>query len=617
VIPEVNSQTMKLNINPVLKLLLVILLVLSTYYILIELIYSLYIIPQELTSKRVRIRSFARILETAILGYAFLLFYLVSKRKLFSFATVVLFYVVFITSSVVKITYLNNPIFPVDFKQVDDLIRTKEVFLQFLPMILISLFFIFFIARIMYVWSKKERRFWAREILLIILLTSPVIFITLQPVTVESFLREKKVFLRKNADQVKLSIQSGMLNYFMQSLFLTGNYKEPPGYNKHRIVSIIQQYNLANVTNTNTESAPANIIVLLVESLTDPYELGWKTTFDPLENFRNYREKYHKYSLLSPVLGGKSINAEFEALTGLSCVFTPPSSLPFREAVSSNIPSIPNQLKPHNYKSTAIQQVKMNGFGYERIFNYLGFDEVISMKQYTGIEKDHLNRYSSVDALFKEVIRVSEASQKSFVYAFSNTTHSPWHEDHFPNTKLKLITTENVSKRVQQSINGYINAINDFDLALKQLIEHFEKKSEKTLIIVAGDHQPHMSSYRKMHASDDGTYTNQVLNEYTVPMLIWSNYSLEPPKEKIYSMNKLPALLFSIINIEPEGMIQLTLKLKNSIPVFGKIMTEGNVLVKNDETRYSQLVLDYELLQYDILYGNNYYQEYFELSKKD
>ena len=102
---------------------------------------------------------------------------------------------------------------------------------------------------------------------------------------------------------------------------------EPKNYSMALVEKIFNEYNKKpKLVNLNE---PPNVIIFFIEAFSDPMKIGLETSYDVIPNFRKLSEQHTSGSVFSPVLGGRSANAEFELLTGLSMRFVTKGSIPY------------------------------------------------------------------------------------------------------------------------------------------------------------------------------------------------------------------------------------------------------------------------------------------------
>lgn len=161
-------------------------------------------------------------------------------------------------------------------------------------------------------------------------------------------------------------------------------------------------------------------------------------------------------------------------------------------------------------------------------------------------------------------------------------------------------------------VKTYINALHYSDALFADLIAHFSTRKEKTLIVMLGDHQPFLEGYRqkawqRMVEKYRDNEVTKVLANYWVPVALWSNY--ERPEEKFeYSMNFLPSYLIEQLGLIPSGFYKLNRILRDKIGVLSWVVKDPDGGYSFPiPFKYRPLARDYELIQYDILNGEDYF----------
>ena len=559
-----------------------------------------------ITKKVIYINTIAWFFEALILLFTTMVLLLLTRRKYLAFFITFLLYIIFLIINVIKIRYLATPLYPIDFSQLGDLFKTWELFKIFLPALIIMVIIIAAILRIGY---KKERVI-NGNIFLINLLVATVLLtgVLFYRENIEVELRSLGIYHKKNANLPRRGLKYGYLTNFVQAGLFTSQSKQPAHYGFAQIQKIVQKYDLNTPIERDDEhQKPDNIIVLLIESFTDPADFGWQFSTNPVATFHALKESFPSGHIYSPVFGGKSINAEFELMTGMSNRFTPIESMPYQEFVKRNIPSLPRTFKQANYTTNTIQVIKFKGFGYGKIYEYLGVDNKISLADKEKYALDPTGKFTSSEEIAKEIIALTNNQKSSFVFSFPNSSHSPWLIDDYPDSNIFLQNGSDA--RLDHEISAYANAINHTDVILKNLIKHFRHSPEKTIIITMGDHQPGLHGYNRNYSYDQrySDYINMILKNYKVPISVWSNYTDFGARKIHMSMNLLPSYILDLADIQLKGFMKFNNIIRNRMNIVTHIIQrEDGIFSQDFPTEYKDLINDYEMLQYDLLFGENY-----------
>lgn len=574
----------------------------SVYYILcfaLSGLFYFFIAPElEITKRSVSLHTYAWMIESFIVWIVALVILLITKRKVLSLSLSLFFYIVFLVSNVIKIRYLATPIYLIDFTQLGDLLKTWEVFKVFLPFLIGTTVFMFFVI----FWGyRKEQATKKHSMSTLIVVIGIFSFLAVFHKGIEKSFRSIGVFHKKNANLAYRGLKYGYLTNFIQAGFFVVKQSVPARYGSDEIYRLVKKYQLNVPLNNTIELKADNVIVLLVESFTDPLDFGWQFSKDPIPSFR--KSKIAK--VMSPVYGGKSINSEFELMTGMSNQFTPIESLPYQEFIDHEVPGMVESFKSDKFTTNTIQVVRFKGFGYGKIYDYLGVDKKISLAGDNIVKKDPTGKFASSEDIANEVINVTKQQESSFVFAFPNSSHSPWFLQDYPNTDILLSNPNANDKRFEDEISAYANAMNHTDDILKRLFAVFKNSDEKTIIIMLGDHQPGMHGYNQKYQVDDryGEYINHILKNYMVPITVWSNYR-EIQAQNVLSMNFLPSYILELAGVEIKGFMKFNHIIRNKVEVFSHIIKGKNGLYHQDVPNdLEEIINDYRMLQYDILFG--------------
>ncbi len=175
----------------------------------------------------------------------------------------------------------------------------------------------------------------------------------------------------------------------------------------------------------------------------------------------------------------------------------------------------------------------------------------------------------------------------------------------------------------KQHLKTYINAIHQADKAIGSLISYYEQENIPAVILVLGDHQPGLPEFRQEASIEllkskypdliirDRIHLRRVIRKkalkedydfykknHQVPFLVWSNINSEF-KSTHTSMNILPAILLEQAGIGKSVLYNLLSGLYKNHQELSK------KTVVNEPKKQS--IIDYEMLQYDIMVGENHY----------
>jgi len=430
---------------------------------------------------------------------------------------------------------------------------------------------------------------------------------------------------------INLSERNGYLFAFYYRMLNHRPVAEPTGYSRESIARIAAKY--SHQTEPENPVKP-DVIILFVEAFADPQQLGIETSFDPIPQFRKYASKGHSGLVLSPELGGRSANPEFELLTGLSMRFLPGKSIPYIDYVNQSFPSLAREFKANGYQTRVLHVASMSFFNYLGAYPQLGFDRHDTLFRRKDVVKDKVGRYPSENALIDEIIKLTtNTDEPAFIFSFPNSTHGPWDYEVYDQSELEVYG--DYLEDGKQHLRTYINALHEADKAIGRLIAHYEQQPQPTVIMVLGDHQPGLPEFRQSLAinyfketapemqfesreelkkmfvkqvndsdeSTNGLYLETYRKSHQVPYFIWTNFD-DQTGHKNTSMNLLSAQLLKVAGVRRSPLYNLVTKIHQQLGELDK----KTPVAEN----HRALVHEYELLHHDIISGERYYQPFID-----
>ena len=335
---------------------------------------------------------------------------------------------------------------------------------------------------------------------------------------------------------------------FTASVFNTG-ISEPAGYSKETMEAINKDGALnVSETSLSDENKP-NILFVQLESYFDPTEVEWlQFSEDPIPNLRKLYSEYSSGYFKVPSVGAGTANTEFEVLTGMSM----------------------------RYGAEALHNNTGNFYSRAQVYNHLGFDHYTS-KEFMNVLQTTPKGWATDDILVPHILESMDTTkQQDFVMTISVQGHGD-----YPTEKVlddpEIIVSGVEDEGKQNAWEYYVNEVHEMDKFAGRLIEALEKRGEPTVVVFYGDHLPTMGLEAKDMKSKYLYNTNYV---------IWDNIGLEK-KDGNYAAYQIMAEVFDRLDIHTGTFFNYHQQRKDT---------------KN-------YLADLELLQYDVLYGNQYVYE--------
>ena len=366
----------------------------------------------------------------------------------------------------------------------------------------------------------------------------------------------------------------GLPYCFMASLFNTG-INEPNDYSEETIARISKHGEITRNESDEPEEDLPNILFVQLESYFDVEEAEFFTTSkDACPNLHEMYDKYSSGYFKVPSVGAGTANTEFEVLTGMNLRYFGPGEYPYKTILKETpCESAATALESLGYGTHALHNNGGNFYSRARVFNNMGFDSFTS-KEFMNILQLTENGWSKDDILIDHIVDALDSTrQQDFVFTISVQGHGDYPEEKV--IENPEITVEGIEdEALKNKWEYYVNQVYEMDKFAGDLVNAIEKRGEPTVVVFYGDHLPTMG----LKAEDlKGRYL------YNTNYVIWDNIGLEKEDRNIPSY-QIMADVFDRLGIH-----------------------SGTVFNYHQERRQTKNYLaDLELLQYDILYGDQY-----------
>lgn len=364
----------------------------------------------------------------------------------------------------------------------------------------------------------------------------------------------------------------GLPYCFSASLFNTG-ISQPDNYSEDTMNKITDNRKMAEST-ADIEEMP-NVIFVQLESFFDTSELSQlQVSEDTCPNLRKMSEEFSSGYFKVPSVGAGTANTEFEVLTGMNLRFFGPGEYPYKTVLKhQTAESAATAFASFGYGTHALHNNGGNFYSRAKVFNNIGFDSYTS-KEFMNILQMTENGWAKDDVLLTHINdALNDTEQQDFVFAVSVQGHG-----HYPEEKLIENPRITVSGMDTEGKNNaweyYVNQVYEMDQFAGNLVKMVEMRNEPSVIVFYGDHLPTMG----LKAEDlKGKYL------YNTNYVIWDNIGLEKKDRNIPSY-------------------QIMAEVMDRIGIHA-----GTVFNYHQQRRKTKDYLaDLEVLQYDILYGDQY-----------
>lgn len=563
----------------------------------------------EFLSKNPKIAEYSQII-TILVSFLFVGIFRnwrISMGILFSLATIMMYI------NTEKIASRNTPFLPEDLAMSGEAgglasMINLERFLNMLFTIVVIIIITIIINKISkkiwhFKFSKKQKiAIFIPQIVLILICAH---FLNLHTLEIRN-LSGKGTFIKVENLETSIDFTDQAYNYRTNGFILatisnlqTKTQKQPEGYSKEAVQKIVQKYQkIAEENNKNRKKLSdekVNVIYVMSESFIDPklgkhlYDYGNK---EPIPYTQEIKKSQSSGWAASSEYGGGTANVEFEALTGLSNFFL--NSIPYTSIVPANkdTPSIVKNFNENGYKTIAMHPYNRNMYRREVVYPNLGFQEYKSADGFKNNSKIDNSKYISDESAFNEVLAELKNSQKpEFIHLVTMQNHMPYEENAYSEHNFSVNAKNGANPENAKTVQAYLEGISRSDKAMKNFLFEIEKLNEKTIVVFWGDHWPGI--YGEMFEKE--------LNKNDIrrtPLFVYSNFKKEKQDLGTSSLIYNQILALNSFDSKLSPFQYLLSDLREKYPALTK------QFIKTDEK--SDVLKDFEMIEYDILSGNKY-----------
>ena len=377
---------------------------------------------------------------------------------------------------------------------------------------------------------------------------------------------------------------------------------KPEDYSRSQVLELMEAY----PTEAGDPSVvrPTNLIVVMNESFADLtiFE-GLEASEDPTPFLHSMEENTVRGWMYSPVTGGGTASVEFEYLTGFSTVFQPPHTVAYQLYAEEGMPSLAALAGSVGYDSTAFHPYKSSGWNRPIVYEDMRFDHQLYEEDVTDpyLVRRYVSDQSDYEMLYSITDR--EEGDPAFIFNVTMQNHSSYAQGW--NNLEKTVTLSTEQRTADTTAEQYLALMRASDDALRDLITHYERSSEPTMIVFFGDHQPPLKNafYEQLYGKPlDQRTTEEVLKQYATPFFLWTNYDIQEREDVVLSPNYLGVLTAQAAGLPLTGFMNFLSRLYEELPVItpvGIITGDGQAVKREELTEEQQeWLMAYETLNY-------------------
>lgn len=417
----------------------------------------------------------------------------------------------------------------------------------------------------------------------------------------------------------------GPLVYWVDEMarFVTDREDVPSKEDVFRIAGHLSAAAKSKSKGENTyASDKRNIHLLIVESLWDVSLLSEaKFSSDPFyREFRVLWDSSGNSTVMSPVFGGGTANAEFEVLCGQP-VST--NGVTFQVGLTNEyMPCLPNILRENGYYTVASHPNKPAFWNRVNAYRRLGFEAYNTKRQF---DLDDLNgpNYLSNRSLFsqnREYIGLLGSEKPIFNYVLTISEHWPYHLSKDRSSFIQSSSREEL-------VAKYANSIYYSTSELMEHLDILRENEPNALIVILGDHLPMLgkafSGYREsnLFMAEKSKFSAESAEIFTSTPLIVIDGQKGVQKLGAISMYELAGMILDYVRLPRPSALQVFSRPDDThvrpISGLGILLknengsTLCNVASYNDDycNQYIEWVRSVTILSRDLRIGKQYLLE--------
>ncbi|MBP3521488.1 MAG: LTA synthase family protein [Oscillospiraceae bacterium] len=401
---------------------------------------------------------------------------------------------------------------------------------------------------------------------------------------------------------------------------------EPNEYTEDNMNRIVLRLS-ADAPRVATPETKPNVILLMSESFFDPTRLpNVEYSIDPVPNLHALSKSFPSGSFLSNTYAGGTGYVEMEVFTGVPTNLLAPTDLLTTisaEGSYDRIPSIVKAFSNQGYQTLYVHS--HTNVLYDRTSHIpaIGFDQVIFREDFMT-ELTYAGGYASDDCWADEIIARFEAKEKGepiFLYGLSMENHQPYSSVKFNAPSPVEITTDLLEGEPLGMFDALVHGIYDADASLGKLVEYFSSVEEPTILVFFGDHLPRPSFgendtlYDRLgYSTSADTLTwspEEMMYMLSTEYVVWNNYGADLDVPEIVSCNNLGTKLLDWAGLpKPLYFYWVDSALENLLISRERLYVDADGTPTHEvPAEYENMMERYQVLIYDILYGEGYTTE--------
>ena len=269
-----------------------------------------------------------------------------------------------------------------------------------------------------------------------------------------------------------------------------------------------------------------DIVIVQSESLFSPSQLCGFSDTPVLKHIAQQQPKLPG-NLEVPVFGGRTLQTEFEVLSGAPIAYYPGSMFAYYELVNHRFNALPRVLDGDGYKTIAIHPNNRGFWRRDIAFPDMGFESFQDIHSFVYPRDFSDRNFVSDEALTRAILAELDSSNRAtFVMAISMNNHGPWGA-FAPVNDSGLELSSKLHGKARTAMADYVEHAIDADNAYGFLLDALQRRGRPTVVVIYGDHMPALPRVYKQLCFKNG----KSAEEHYPPYRIWANFPMPKPPD--------------------------------------------------------------------------------------
>ena len=382
----------------------------------------------------------------------------------------------------------------------------------------------------------------------------------------------------------------------------------PEGYSPQGAEALLSQAQGYDIPDLGLpEGERPHVVAIMNESWSDLEEWGNLSLSESVTDYIRSLDNAVWGHAFTSVFGAGTSASEFEFLTGNSMAFLPSGSIPYQQYILQDSPSLASLLKEQGYRSIAIHPGERTSWQRNLAYPRLGFDQFKSEAE-MDVPRTWEHGYVSDASSFEQIIwefTHREEGERLFVFNVTIQNHGSYTQEDYP---AQVTLTDRPGRYPQGE--QYLTLVNETDQAFRSLVDYFRLLDEPVIVLMFGDHQPSVEEefLNLAYGLEEGDPVpmEKYMGKYRVPFVIWANYDLPEEQLADTSLNFLGQYLLRYAGLPTSQYGKFLWDLHTWMPAMtfvGYTNQAGQAYSHLEENPFTQLIHNYQLVQYNNLFG--------------